>query len=76
MHRTKVESSNVESVGFNRESGTLEVEYKNGLIYQYAGVKPDAYAGLLAAKSKGRYLHQYIQASHDYAKVEPQIEEE
>ena len=77
MHRTKVESSNVAAVGFDRESGILEVEYTNGTIYQYPNTKPDAYAGLMGAKSKGRYLHQYfVQPGRDYVKVEPETEGE
>mgnify|MGYP001593409864 CR=1 FL=1 len=71
MHRTKVESSNVESVGFDRESGLLEVEYRSGKVYQYTDVKPDEYAALLAAESKGRHLQRhFVQAGRDYAKVE------
>ena len=71
MHRTKVDSSNVESVGFDRESGLLEVEYRSGKVYQYTDVKPDEYAALLAAESKGRHLQRhFVQAGRPYAKIE------
>lgn len=60
MHRTKVESSNVESVGFDRDAGILEVEYKNKKVYQYPEATADEYAALLAADSKGRFLHQHF----------------
>lgn len=60
MHRTAVQSSNVKSVGFDREQQLMEVEFHSGGIYQYADVKPGEYAALLAAESKGRYLNQYF----------------
>ena len=72
MHRTDVESSNVKSIGFDRESGTLEVQYLNGLIYQYPDTKADDYAALMAAQSKGRHLHQhFVKAGRTHQKVDP-----
>lgn len=71
MHRTVVQSSNVKSVGFDREQWLMEVEYQSGGIYQYQDVKPDEYAALLAAESKGRHLRlHFIQAGKTYARVE------
>ena len=71
MHRTKVESSNVKALGFDREAGVLEVEYPSGHIYQYTDVKPDEYAALLAAESKGRHLNRhFVQAGLAYTRVE------
>ena len=77
MHRTKVESSNVESVGFDRASGLLEVEYKGGKIYHYPATSADEYAALLAAESKGQYLHRhFVQTGRAYARVEEKKEQE
>ena len=71
MHRTKVESSNVESVGFDRDAGILEVAYRSGKVYQYTDVKSDEYAALLAAESKGRHLQRhFVQAGREYTRVE------
>ena len=76
MHRTKVESSNVKSLGFDREAGVLEVEYHSGKVYQYADVKPDEYAALLAAESKGRHLQRhFVQAGRAYTQVEEETSE-
>ena len=38
MEIIKVESSNVEAIGYDKESETLQVEFKNGGIYQYFDV--------------------------------------
>ena len=71
MHRTKVESSNVESVGFDRIEGVLEVEFKSGKVYQYTGVKSEEYAELLASKSKGGYLaRNFVQGGRAYTRME------
>ena len=75
MHRKKVESSNILSVGYDRATKTLEVEYAHGGIYQYADTKADEYAALIAAKSKGRYLQQhFVKAGRADQKLEPEGE--
>lgn len=58
MNRKLVSSSNIESVGY--ENGTLEIAFIDGGIYQYLNVPEGVYSGLMAASSKGRYLHDYI----------------
>ena len=76
MRRTKVESSNVESVVFDRDAGILEVAYRSGKIYQYADVKPDEYAALLAADSKGRFLQRhFVQEGRAYLQMEEDASE-
>lgn len=75
MHRTAVQSSNVKSVGFDRDANLLEVEFASGGIYQYADVKPEEYAALLAAESKGRHLQRhFVQAGRAYTRVEEEGE--
>lgn len=70
MKRTAVKNSNIQSVGYDPESCTLEVEYKSGSIYQYQDVPQRAYDGLLRAESKGRYLNASIKAKYPYKRLE------
>lgn len=56
MEHVKVESSNIESIGY--ESGIMEVRFKNGGLYQYRGVSKDDYNELINAKSVGKHLNQ------------------
>lgn len=70
-----VGSSNIRSVGFSDMGdgplGILEVEFRSGGIYRYFDVPASVHAGLLAAKSKGVYLHQaVITAGFRTARVE------
>ncbi len=60
MERIPVQSSNLRSVGYDRESGTLEIEFKSGRVYQYSGVPEEVYEGLMSASSHGTYFDRYI----------------
>ena len=70
MQRTPVESSNLASVGYDPNSATLEVEFRKSGVYQYFGVPPEEYEGLMNAGSKGTYFDQRIKkAGYSYSKV-------
>lgn len=76
MTRQPIEgSTNIRSVGFaetGQSLGILEVEFRSGGVYRYFGVPASIYAGLLAAKSKGGYLHRaVIAAGFQTVRVEP-----
>ncbi len=54
-------SSNVRSFGYGAEDAELWISYRNTPgFYIYEQVPPDVYAALLAAKSKGRFLHENV----------------
>lgn len=60
---TKVESSNIEAVLFipgEKSRGRLFVNFKGDKYYFYEEVPKTRYKELLDAKSKGKYLNQYI----------------
>ena len=70
MERTSVQSSNVASIGYDRNSSTLEVEFLNGSVYQYYAVSEELFDGLLSAPSKGSFLDQYVKkAGYTYARI-------
>ena len=56
MIRQKVTSSALHSVGYDRETLILEIEFRNGHIYRYLGVPDSCWAGLMSASSKGLYF--------------------
>lgn len=70
MEREAVTSSNVESVGYDPDTQTLEVEFKGGKIYWYRGVPAEVHAELMAAPSAGRFLVQRIKGVYDSQQVE------
>lgn len=69
MEMIGVDSSNVESVGFDEGSSTLQVEFKNGSMYQYFDVPENIFIGLRDSDSVGRYLSENIKGTYRYSKV-------
>jgi hypothetical protein len=69
MERITVDSSNISSIGYDEGSSTLEVEFKNGAVYQYFDVPLNLYEGLKNASSTGQYLAQHIKGYYRYVKV-------
>lgn len=69
MNRNPVSSSNLHSVGYDDTSQTLEVEFKNGAVYQYFDVSSAEYAGLLGASSLGSYFAANIRQSYRYSRI-------
>ena len=69
MNRTPVSSSNVASVGYDPNTLTLEVEFKDGSVYQYFDVPETVYQELMRASSVGTFLHANIKNSYRYTKV-------
>jgi hypothetical protein len=69
MLRTPVNSSNVSSVGYDKATQTLEVEFKDSSVYVYFGVPAFLYDGLMRAASKGSFLAQHIKGHYRYQSV-------
>lgn len=70
MIRKPVRSSDLRSVGYDPDSATLEIEFKDGSIYQYFDVPLTVYAGLMAAMSHGSYFARHVRnRGYRYRKV-------
>lgn len=69
MNRIPVDSSNVESVGYDEDSSTLQVEFKDGSTYQYFDVPQRTFEELRDAASVGGYLAAQIKGVYRYSRV-------
>ena len=69
MKRKPVTSSNLASIGYDEKSGTLEVEFHSGSVYQYFDVPARVHRELMAAGSHGQYFSTSIRTKFRYAKV-------
>jgi lysyl-tRNA synthetase class 2 len=69
MERQQVASTNIRSIGFAEASGTLEIEFHGGGVYQYLNVPEMVYAALMNAPSKGRYLNDHIKNRYQCRKI-------
>lgn len=64
MTRIPVQSSNIRAIGY--DTGTLEVEFKDGSVYQYADVPQKVHDALLKAPSIGTYFAKNIKGSYKH----------
>lgn len=69
MQRVKVNSSNIDSIGYITESSILEVKFLNGSIYHYYGVGVGVFNSLMNAGSHGKFLNAYIKGRYRYKRV-------
>ena len=74
MDRAGIKSTNIVSVGWEQDeagiNGLLEVEFKQGVVYQYTDVPEFIYKALLFAPSPGKYLLQNIAEVYDGQRIE------
>ncbi len=66
MERSYVSSSRIQSVGW--QNNTLEVEFKNGAVYQYHGVTQNEYTSFINSASLGSALSR-LDKVHSYNRI-------
>ena len=69
VRRVPVESTSVKSVGYDPDTGTMEVEFVSGAVYEYLGVPPKVHRELVGAESIGGYFTQYVRDRYFTQKV-------
>ena len=70
MHRIPVESSTIDSIGYEKK--VLEVRFCNGGLYQYLDVPEPVLARLMRASSKGRFFNREIRGRYPAIRLERQ----
>jgi len=71
MQRSPVSSSNLASVGYDPQTRTLEIEFRDGAVYRYFHVPQHIYEGLMYAASHGRYFDAWIKkGGYPYSQVQ------
>ncbi len=69
MRRERLDSLSVASAGYDAASRVLEVEFRNGGVYQYLDVPGDEYLEFREADSKGGFLNREIKPNHRYRRL-------
>lgn len=69
MKREPVKSSNLKSVGYDKDKKLLEIEFHTGAVYQYQNVLEPIYKQLVRAPSLGTYFHKTIRDQYKYIRV-------
>jgi hypothetical protein len=60
MQRQPVISKRISSVGYDRATRTVEIEFSGGAVFRYTPVPVYVYRELLDAPSKGDYVESVI----------------
>lgn len=69
MKRHSVVSSNIDRVGYEESSQTLEMTFKGGGVYEYSNVPESVFNALRSASSVGRYFAQHIKDRYRCRKI-------
>jgi hypothetical protein len=62
-------SRDIALVGFDGETGTLEVVFRAGGVYRYQDVPETVYQSFMTASSHGTFFQQNIKNQYSYVKV-------
>lgn len=65
-----VESSQIEAIAYSEPHLKLYIRFKNGSVYEYMGVYPEAYESLRNAESVGKHFHAYIKGEYAYNRIQ------
>jgi hypothetical protein len=70
MHRQPVQSSALQSIGYDAETHTLELEFhENSGIWQYSNFKPAALKKFLRSESLGNFFVTQIKGKYKETRV-------
>jgi hypothetical protein len=64
MKMIPVQSSNVESIGYEPAAQRLDVKFRGGKTYRHDNVSEQDYRRFMAADSKGRHYHENFKGRH------------
>ena len=60
MERQPIDSTNIISAGYDAATQTLELEFKGGVVWQYANFPMEMWYEFLGAPSQGKYFSSQI----------------
>jgi hypothetical protein len=70
IQRVSLPSTVIPTAGYDADRRILEIEFRNGAVYQYSGVPNYVYQDLKNAEDPARYFNQYIRkAGYRYRQV-------
>lgn len=69
MIRNPVSSTSIQSIGYEPETSTLEIEFQSGEVYDYFDVPLQIYADFMKSDSHGQFFLRNIRDQYAYRKV-------
>jgi len=71
MLRQVVDSSSLRSIGYDRSTSALEVEFLNGTVYRYDDVPTELWAEFRDSASKGQFFQQRVRDRFPTTRIGP-----
>ena len=69
IKRISVDSSMIDSIGYDPKNKLLEIKFLSSHIYHYEDVPPEIFDEFLNADSKGRFFLDYIEDEYEFYKL-------
>jgi hypothetical protein len=69
VNLVKVDSTNLQAVGFDKQSKTMRILFNEGAMYDYFGVPEKVHGSLMEADSLGSFFQQNIVGRYRFQKV-------
>ena len=69
MEMIQVESSHIRAIGYDDAEAKLEIEFKDGVAYEYYGVPRHVYDELMSAASPGSYAHRNVYSNYQQQRI-------
>ncbi len=67
--RVAVQSRSLASLAYDHNQAILQIEFRDGTVYQYFHVPRQTYQDLLQADSKGTYFNRHIRSIFRHARL-------
>lgn len=71
IEMTRCESTLIRAHGHDPKTDTLQIEFKDGAVWRYAGVDAEKYEQLKGCDSIGKFFHTRIKTHHTGTRVPP-----
>ena len=69
MERQEVDSSSIDSIGYDEENQILEIEFHDG-VYQYKNVPEYVYLDMITSGAIGSFFNEDIKHEYSCSRVE------
>ena len=66
----KVVSSNLHSVGYDKDSMIFRVKFNSGTVYDYINVPLSIFNSFMSSNSKGTFLNDKIKGKYNYRQIQ------
>lgn len=66
----EVQSSNIQSIGYDPNSLTLRIQFKGDSVYDYVRVPPGKFSEIMSSDSQGKFFYAQIKGKYDCTKLD------